>query len=62
MPTVNTGNSLTIFLGTLLLSADGAEVERGVRSRTGSTGGLTGSLRRPAADLMIRQAELGWTC
>ena len=27
-----------IYLGTFLLSADGAEVERGVRSRNGSTG------------------------
>jgi hypothetical protein len=33
--------------------AYGAEVERGVRSRTGSIGGLTGMLRHPAADLMI---------
>ena len=43
-----------LYPGTLILSAAyGAEVERGVRSRTGSIGDLTGALRSPAADLMM---------
>ena len=56
---MNPGNSHQHILGTLLLSADGAEVERGVRSRTGSTGGLTGSLQRPAAGPCLEEFHSG---
>ena len=53
MPNVNPGSS-HLYLGYPSTSAAyGAEVERGVRSRTGSIGDLTGALRSPAADLMI---------